>query len=183
MRLQSTNEELKSANEDMFSLNRELERKNDALSTLNRDYDHLLASAEIGTVFLDAELRLRRFSPGVSTFLSLRAQDIGRPITDIVYHAGDQEAFIAALSEVAAGSGRVEREIELSEGRWYLERISPFRGADGRRDGQVITWTEISEVKHQEPCRASCRGPHACSGFSMRCRTVSNRQSSMTSAT
>jgi diguanylate cyclase (GGDEF)-like protein/PAS domain S-box-containing protein len=145
--LQSTNEELKSANEDMFSLNRELERKNDALSTLNRDYDHLLASAEIGTVFLDAELRLRRFSPGVSTFLSLRAQDIGRPITDIVYHAGDQEAFIAALSEVAAGSGRVEREIELSEGRWYLERISPFRGADGRRDGLVITWTEISEVK------------------------------------
>ena len=52
--LQSTNEELKSVNEDLYVLNSELEDKNAALANLNRDYDHLLASAEIGTVFLDA---------------------------------------------------------------------------------------------------------------------------------
>lgn len=145
--LQSTNEELKSANEDLYGLNRQLEEKNTALTALARDYDHLLASAEIGTVFVDAALCLRRFSPGVERFLSLRVQDIGRPITDLVYHAGDQAGFVAALRQVEASGERIERELQIDTAHWFLERISPFRGADGRRDGLVLTWTEISEVK------------------------------------
>src|SRR5690606_15463508 len=81
--LQSTNEELKSVNEDLSSLNGELESKNEALAQLNRDYDQLLVSAEIGTLFLDAEMRVRRFSSAITGFLALRSQDIGRPIEEI----------------------------------------------------------------------------------------------------
>ncbi|MFA7291317.1 MAG: EAL domain-containing protein [Rhodocyclaceae bacterium] len=145
--LQSTNEELKSVNEDLYALNHELENKNEALAALNRDYDHLLASAEIGTVFLDGELRVRRFSPAVDDFLSLRQQDIGRPIAEINYRLGGQERFVESLKNVAETGTRVEREVELTPGRWFLERMLPFRGDDGRRDGVVLTWTEISEVK------------------------------------
>ncbi|SMB27753.1 Sensory box/GGDEF family protein (modular protein) [Sterolibacterium denitrificans] len=145
--LQSTNEELKSANEDLYGLNQQLEDKNKALLALNRDYDHLLASAEISTVFLDNTLCLRRFSPGVGAFIALRAQDIGRPITELRYQAGEQEEFIAALRRVSEQGERFEREVALNGSYWYLERMSPFRGGDGRRDGIVLTWTEISEVK------------------------------------
>jgi diguanylate cyclase (GGDEF)-like protein/PAS domain S-box-containing protein len=145
--LQSTNEELKSLNEDLHTLNTELERKNEALLNLNRDYDHLLASAEIGTVFLDAELRVRRVSAAVDGFLALRAQDHGRPISDITYRLGDSDRFIRDLRRVADTGDRVEREVEAEPGRWYLERMLPFRGEEGVRDGVVLTYTDISRVK------------------------------------
>ncbi len=145
--LQSTNEELQSVNEDLYALNAELERKNSELGQLNRDYDHLLASAEIGTVFLDAGLHVRRFSPAISDYLSLRPQDAGRPIADIAYRLGDPRRFLRDLAHVAATGERVEREVESAAGRWTLERMLPFRGEDGIRNGVVLTYTDISEVK------------------------------------
>jgi len=145
--LQSTNEELKSVNEDLYALNSELEAKNSALANLNRDYDHLLASAEIGTVFLDAELRVRRFSSTVSEFLALKPQDKGRPVSDIAYRIGDDQRFLADLKRVADAGERVEREVETAPGHWVLERMLPFRGESGERDGVVLTYTDITQVK------------------------------------
>lgn len=145
--LQSSNEELKSLNEDLQTLNAELEHKNDALLNLNRDYDHLLASAEIGTVFLDAELCVRRVSAAVDGFLALRPQDNGRPISDITYRLGDSDRFIRDLQCVADTGERIEREVQTEPGRWYLERMLPFRREDGVRDGVVLTYTDISRVK------------------------------------
>ncbi|MCL4756869.1 MAG: EAL domain-containing protein [Rhodocyclaceae bacterium] len=144
--LQSTNEELKSVNEDLCTLNAELEQKNQALAQLNRDYDQLLASAEIGTLFLDVDMRVRRFSAAISPFLGLRPQDVGRPIEEITYRAGDAAIFLANLSRVATEGGRIEREVALDK-RWFLERILPFRGESGHPEGVVLTYTEITEVK------------------------------------
>ncbi len=145
--LQSTNEELKSVNEDLYTLNAELERKNDALAQLNRDYDHLLTSAEIGTVFLDANLCVRRFSAKVDDFLTLRPQDLGRPISEITYRLGDARRFLDDLQRVATTGERTEREARTETGLWYLERMLPFRGEHGIRDGVVLTYTDISGVK------------------------------------
>ena len=145
--LQSANEELKSVNEDLYTLNAELERRNEALIHLNRDYDHLLASAEIGTVFLDANLCIRRFSATLNDFLALRAQDLGRPISEITYRLGDARRFLGDLQHVATTGERIEHEIETESGLWYLERMLPFRGEQGVRDGVVLTYTNISGVK------------------------------------
>lgn len=145
--LQSTNEELKSVNEDLYTLNAELERKNSALANLNRDYDHLLASAEIGTVFLDADLSVRRFSATITDFLSLRPQDEGRPIAEIAYRLGETSHFLANLRYVASSGERLEREVETAPGRWHLERMLPFRGEGGAQDGVVLTYTDITHVK------------------------------------
>jgi diguanylate cyclase (GGDEF)-like protein/PAS domain S-box-containing protein len=144
--LQSTNEELKSVNEDLCALNGELESKNEALAQLNRDYDQLLLSAEIGTLFLDAEMRVRRFSSEITHFLALRPQDVGRPIEEITYRVGAPAPFLTNLREVASSGARFEQEISKGE-RWYLERMLPFRGVSGARDGVVLTYTEITEVK------------------------------------
>ncbi len=153
--LQSTNEELKSVNEDLYALNKELETRNDELDALNRDYDHLLESTDIGTVFLDGDLRLRRFSPGVDDFLALRSSDIGRPISDIRYRLGRQEDFLEDLRHCASADHRVEREVHLPDGRWMFERMLPY--AEGQGDtassfggGVVLTWTDITKIKHIE---------------------------------
>lgn len=145
--LQSTNEELKSLNEDLHALNSELQDKNTELANLNRDYDHLLASTEIGTVFLDHGLRVRRFSAAIDGILALRPHDIGRPVAEIAYGLGDAQRFLASLQRVAATGERIEREVEVADGRWYLERMLPFRGEGGVRDGVVLTYTDISGVK------------------------------------
>ena len=148
--LQSTNEELKSVNEDLYALNNELEARNDELDALNRDYDHLLDSTEIGTVFLDSDLSLRRFSPGVNDFLALRGSDIGRPIGDIRYRLGPQEAFLEDLRECARSEKRIEREALLPDGRWVFERMLPFSDDTGQGHGVVLTWTDISKTKRIE---------------------------------
>ncbi|MCB1980224.1 MAG: EAL domain-containing protein [Burkholderiaceae bacterium] len=148
--LQSTNEELKSVNEDLYALNKELEARNDELDALNRDYDHLLDSTEIGTVFLDGDLNLRRFSPGVEDFLSLRASDMGRPIGDIRYRLGAQEDFLQDLRACAASGKRLEREAMLPDGRWVFERMLPFQNGADESQGVVLTWTDISKIKHIE---------------------------------
>jgi len=149
--LQSTNEELKTVNEDLYTLNRELEGKNEALAALNRDYDHLLASTEIGIVFLDAGLRVRRFSPAVGGFLALRESDIGRPVSDIRYQIGSQEAFLADLRRCQGNGVRIEREISLAEGeRWVHQRMLPFKEEQHLGDGVVLTWTDISELKRMQ---------------------------------
>lgn len=151
--LQSTNEELQSVNENLNTLNAQLAHKNTELTQFNRDYDHLLASAEIGTLFLDAELHVRRFSPSIHQILTLRPQDLGRSITEFSYHLGAQRDFIARLQQVATTGERNEREIRLSTRadeptpRWLQERILPFIDSDGVRDGVVVTYTDISSIK------------------------------------
>ena len=146
--LQSTNEELKSVNEDLYTLNRELAGKNDELAALNQDYDHLLASTEIGTLFLDAALKLRRFSPNVDDFLGLRTHDIGRPVAEIRYRLGSQDTFMENLQRCAQQGDRIEREVMLPDGRWVFERMLPFKEAHEPGAGVVLTWTDISKVKH-----------------------------------
>ena len=145
--LQSANEELKSVNEDLYALNRELHAKNEELAALTRDYDHLLDSTDIGTVFLDAQLCLRRISPGVEDYLALRPTDIGRPVADIHYRLGPQEAFLADLQRCARTGARIETEVRLPNGRWVFQRMLPFKEEGKSDDGVVLTWTDISEVK------------------------------------
>ncbi|MGL4809379.1 MAG: CheR family methyltransferase, partial [Giesbergeria sp.] len=145
--LQSANEELKSVNEDLYALNRELQAKNEELAALTRDYDHLLDSTDIGTVFLDAQLCLRRISPGVEDYLALRPSDIGRPVADIHYRLGPQEAFLADLNRCARTGARIEAEVHLPDGRWMYQRMLPFKEEGKSDDGVVLTWTDISEVK------------------------------------
>ena len=46
--------------------------------------NNLLASTQVATIFLDADLRIRRFTPAMTDVLNLMPTDIGPPISDIV---------------------------------------------------------------------------------------------------
>ncbi len=159
--LQSANEELQSVNEDLHALNRELQAKNDALAALTRDYNHLLDSTDIGTVFIDARLCLRRIGPGVEDYLALRPADVGRPVADIHYRLGAQDAFVADLRRCASERARIEREARLPDGRWVFQRMVPFLQEGQAGAGVVLTWTDISEVKRVQELAAQLANDRA----------------------
>ena len=148
--LQSTNEELKSVNEDLYAVNSELESRNQELLRLNRDHDNLLSSTEVGTIFLDEQLRIRRFSSAISTFMKLMPQDLGRPIDHIAYELGSPQEFRERLQQVLESGLRHEQEIHTGADQWVLQRILPFRTDNGSIDGVVLTFTDISAVKQAQ---------------------------------
>ena len=154
--LQSTNEELTTSKEEMQSLNEELQTVNtelqtklDELSGANNDMKNLLNSTDIATVFLDNELRLRRFTLQAKTIVKFIHSDVGRPFTDL---ASDliYPALVTEAQEVLRTLVFSERSITTNDGRWFTVRIMPYRTMDNRIDGVVITFADITAAKKLE---------------------------------
>ena len=148
--LQSTNEELHSVNEELYTVNAEFESKNKELKQLNQDHDNLLASTDVGIVYLDRFLQVRKFSPAIGKFFNLLRQDIGRPIDHIAYHLGDQGQMLSDVRHVLESGEPMEREERTAEGEWILKRVLPFRSENEAHEGAVLTFTDITRIKNAE---------------------------------
>jgi len=154
--LQSTNEELTTSREEMQSLNEELQTVNaeqqskmDELSRINNDMRNLLNSTEIVTVFLDNELRIRRFTPGADKLFKLIPGDVGRPLSDIVSDLV-YPGIIDDAREVLRTLAFSEKQITTTDGRWLLVRIMPYRTMDDMIAGVVTTFSNITASKAME---------------------------------
>jgi two-component system CheB/CheR fusion protein len=78
--LQSTNEELQSVNEELYTVNSEHQAKIDILTNLNSDINNLLLHSELQVLYLDTELRIKYFTPSLSSIIDLMDADVGRSI-------------------------------------------------------------------------------------------------------
>jgi two-component system CheB/CheR fusion protein len=147
--LQSTNEELHSVNEELHTVNAEYQQKIIELDELATDMDNLLASTEVGVVFVDEEKHVRKFTPSASLAFNLRQQDIGRPITDISNNIG--VADLATLIDAVLDTGRPrEREVVSAGGEILLMRVLPYTTAKATMRGVVLTFFDVTGVKHAE---------------------------------
>ncbi len=162
--LQSTNEELMTSKEEMQSLNEELQTVNaelqaklDELSRSNNDMKNLLNSTDIATLFLDKDLKVRRFTTQATKIIKLIPGDVGRPITDLASDLLYPELPDDAR-EVLQKLGFAEKPINARDGRWFTVRIMPYRTLDDRIDGLVITFADITAAKKLE---AQLRAEHA----------------------
>ena len=113
--LQSTNEELQSVNEELYTVNAEYQKKIAQLTELTNDMDNLLASTEVGTIFLDRELRIRRFTPKLAETFNLLPHDVGRPIEDFTNNL-EYRGLLEDLGLVLASGQSVEREVSDRQG-------------------------------------------------------------------
>jgi len=154
--LQSTNEELETSREEMQSLNEELSTVNSQLQAkieehqaARNDLSSLLTSTDIAVLFLDTEFRIRRFTPPVRQLLDLIPSDIGRPLSDFARKFSDPDLVPDASSAIER-LATAEAEIRADGNRWYLRRITPYRTADNRIDGVVVTFVDITRRKESE---------------------------------
>ncbi len=143
--LQSTNEELHSVNEELYTVSAEHQSKIEELTQLNNDMDHLLKGTDIGTIFLDSGLRIRRFTPAATRVFNLIAQDIGRPISHITYRFREP-ALLDLLQGVQRTAKPVEAELAVDDDA-YLLRALPYVTDPDETVGIVITVIDVTEVK------------------------------------
>ena len=154
--LQSTNEELTTSKEEMQSMNEELQTVNhelsakvEELSQASDDMKNLLNSTEIATLFLDDQMRIRRFTTRITAIFKLIPGDAGRPITDLVSTLHYPQLADEAREVLRTLVFR-EAEVSARDGRWFTVRIMPYRTQDNRIDGVVITFIDITASKTLE---------------------------------
>ncbi|MDJ0450894.1 chemotaxis protein CheB [Methylocystis sp. JR02] len=149
--LQSTNEELLTSKEELQSLNEELTALNAQLQEtlerqriLSNDLQNVLYSTDVATLFLDANLNIRFFTPTTKLLFSVIPTDVGRPLADLRSLAAD-DALLADAQTVLQDHLPIEREIEAQTGSWYSRRIMLYRAQDDRVEGVVVTFTDVTE--------------------------------------
>jgi len=152
--LQSTNEELETSKEELQSVNEELATVNSELQTkvadltrANNDMNNLLAGTGIGTVFVDHQLRILRFTPAATRIINLIIGDVGRPVGHIVSNLVGYEQLVADVQAVLDTLVPKEREVQTVEGRWYTMRIQLYRTLDNVIEGAVLTFVDITDMK------------------------------------
>ena len=144
--LQSTNEELQSLNEELHTVNAEHQLKIKELIDLNDDLNNYFRNTSIGQILVDRKLIIRKFTPAATRQVNLIASDIGRSIVDISTNMKNLN-FINEIKTVIQTGENVEKEIPMEEDKTYLMRIAPYIRQNNAKDGAVVNFFDISEIK------------------------------------
>lgn len=144
--LQTSKEELQSVNEELATVNTELQTKVLDLSRANSDMNNLLAGTGIGTVFVDRELKILRFTPAASAITNLIQGDVGRPVGHIVSNLVGYQTLVSDAQRVLDTLHSHEVDVRSTAGRWYTLRIQPYRTIENVIEGVVMSFTDISQA-------------------------------------
>jgi two-component system, chemotaxis family, CheB/CheR fusion protein len=150
--LQSTNEELETAkeelqstNEELSTVNDELRNRNNEISQVNNDLTNLLTSTALAIIMVGNDLTIRQFTPEAQKLFGLIPADVGRPLISI--NPGIEIAnFPKMVVDVMSTAQLQECAIKGSNGASYLLRVAPYRLADHKIDGAVVTLIASSAV-------------------------------------
>lgn len=147
--LQSTNEEFYTVNEELLKINTRYQNKIQELADMDNDMTNFLNSTNIGTIFLDSNLCVRKFTSSITKEINLKAQDIDRPMQHISHNLINDELNNGA-NEVMNSLMSSEKEIQSKNGSWYLLKCAPYRTLDNPFKGVVISLVDITIRKQAE---------------------------------
>ena len=170
--LETSKEELQSVNEELATVNAELQQKVADLSRANNDMNNLLAGTGLGTVFVDHQLRIQRFTPAVTQVINLIRTDVGRPVGHVVSNLTGYDCLVEDVQAVLDTLTPKETEVQAITGAWYLLRIRPYRTQENVIEGAVITFTEITDMRNAQAAPGNrVAAPPGCGGARrVRCR-------------
>jgi two-component system CheB/CheR fusion protein len=143
--LETSKEELQSVNEELVTVNSELQTKIEQLADMQNDMKNLLDNINIGIVFLDTNLIIRRFSREAERLYRLVASDVGRPLNNFKSLLLDEDELHHAAHSVLESLIPYERELHLKDDTWLMVRIQPYRTLDHLVAGVVLTFADITE--------------------------------------
>lgn len=151
--VQSTNTELEASRQELEVLNEQLSTANGQLrdnvhelQIANDDLVNLLHSTDVATLILDCDLNIRRFTPSAGRLLSVTIAQIGRTVRSLAHELVNSELVQQARSVVHELTSQ-ERQVSTADGRYFIRRVLPYRTLDGRVDGVVVTFTDVTRLK------------------------------------
>lgn len=142
--LETSKEELQSINEELHTVNAELKSKLASISVAHSDLQNLTATTEIGTLFLDSDLRIRMFTPPIAELFNIGKGDIGRLITNFT-HRLDYDRLEEDARRVLKDLAPIENEVRSRSGRLYTMRLRPYRTIEDRIDGVVAAFVDVTD--------------------------------------
>ncbi len=144
--LSASNEELQAANEELLSINAEFQAKNEELGKINNDMEYFMENAQIGTLLLDKNLRIRRYNSSMQVHFNLMPQDIGRAIDDF-----KNGGIIAqqAKEVIKTLMPHVE-ELEEKGNWWFQRKIVPYFIEGNKIEGVVVTYVDLTAAKRRQ---------------------------------
>ncbi|MFN2425252.1 MAG: PAS domain-containing protein [Candidatus Binatia bacterium] len=113
------------------------------------EFDAGLIDSPRAMLLLDRARCIRQFTPGATSLFSLLPGDVGRPIRDFAQNFVDA-AFLSDILLVLEGRNASKKEVQSSEGRWYIRQTQSYLLADGSIDGAAITFSDVDAEVLQE---------------------------------
>ena len=147
--LETSKEELQSVNEELQTVNSELRNKLDELARAHEELQNLLGTTEIGLLYLDRELRIQRFTAGISKLFNIMPGDRGRPIRHLT-HKMKYDHVTEDAEGVLRGLNPVELEVQAENEDWYLMSLRPYRSTEDKIQGVVISFVDTNKLKKAE---------------------------------
>jgi len=142
-------DDLHSRNEELAALNSRLQATIEQQRAASRDLQNILDSTDLATLFLDADLNVRFFTPAARSLFSIITSDVGRPLAGLSRRFEDDDLLPDARA-VLASRTPVRREVRAVNGGWFIRAMLPYRSHGGGIEGVVITFTDVSEIKAAE---------------------------------
>lgn len=144
-----SHEKLLAINEELRSANAELKARAEEAAKINDDLQNFIAASGIAIVFIDSAMRIQRYTPHAANIFNLRPSDINRPLPDIKDRL-NYESLAQDAKKAFQTLQTIERAIENADGRHYLARIRPCRTTDGRTEGAVLTFVDVTALWQAE---------------------------------
>jgi two-component system CheB/CheR fusion protein len=146
--MQSTNEELHSVNEELYTVNAEYQRKISELTELTDDMDHLFVSTDVGVLFLDKNLSIRKFTPRIAKLFNFIEQDIGQSFERFTHNI-EHKQLLDKVREVLKTQQPYEHDVQDRSGHEYFLRILPYQSRDAV-EGVVLTLIDVASLKQAQ---------------------------------
>lgn len=144
--LETSQEELQSVNEELETLNNELKTKIEEVSRANSDLQNLMTSTEITTLFLDRDLRVKRYTPSAEQLFNIVPADRGRSIEHLT-HQLEYPTLSDDAREVLRSLAPTRRDVRSADGLWYQAQVRPYRTIDDSIEGVVLTFVDVTQLR------------------------------------
>ncbi|MBX3011676.1 MAG: PAS domain S-box protein [Caldilineaceae bacterium] len=180
--LETSKEELQSMNEELITVNSELTRKLEELHRANSDLLNLVASTDVGAIFLSNTLSLKRFTPRATDLFNLIEGDVGRPFSHVTHRLRHSGLYELA-AHVQATDERIEETVQRDDARWFILRLFPYRTITGENDGVVLTFVDINDLKRAESEERQRRQQQSLAELSRQALTGGDLDTLLTAAT
>jgi DNA-binding CsgD family transcriptional regulator len=148
--LEMPKDDLKSRNEELTALNGRLLATVERQRAASRDLQNILDSTDMATLFLDADLNIRFFTPAARLLFTIANCDVGRPLAGLSRRFEDDDDLLPDAQAVLASHTPVRRAVRSGDGSWFIRATLPYQSDGSGIEGVVITVADMSEFKAGE---------------------------------